>query len=63
LKDDDFVKVHDFQRSDVLRGLRLWAGLVPCHEEKRSVHHCSAVQHRRHQNVVAWAVNEADVPD
>ena len=57
------LQFHNFNGRQVLASLGLGARLVASDEEQGGVHHCSAVQHRRHENVVTRAVNEADVSD
>lgn len=63
LQNNDFVQVHDLQSCYVLRGLWLGAGLVACYKQQSCVHDSSSVKHGGHQDVVAGAVDEADVPD
>jgi hypothetical protein len=41
--------------------LRLGAGLIAGNEQHGGVHDRSAVEHRRHQNIVTGAVNERHV--
>eukprot|EP00406_Dinophysis_acuminata_P025596 CAMPEP_0179349176 /NCGR_PEP_ID=MMETSP0797-20121207/74097_1 /TAXON_ID=47934 /ORGANISM="Dinophysis acuminata, Strain DAEP01" /LENGTH=496 /DNA_ID=CAMNT_0021064033 /DNA_START=366 /DNA_END=1852 /DNA_ORIENTATION=+ len=62
LEDDDVLQPHDLHGRQVLRGLGLRARLVPRDEEERGVHHRGAVQHGRHENIVAGAVHEGHVP-
>ena len=62
LEDQDVLEAHDLDRREVLRRLRLRARLVARDEEQRRVHDGRAVEHRRHQDVVARAVHEAHVP-
>lgn len=61
LQDDDVFQFHDFHRREMLARLRLGTCLVPGHEEEGGVHDRGAVQHRRHENVVARTVDKGDV--
>ncbi len=62
LEDDDVLELHDLDGSQVLRGLRLRAGLIAGDEEESGVHDGGTVQHGGHEDVVAGAVDEGDVP-
>lgn len=57
------LQLHDFDGGQVLAGLRLGAGLVARDQEQGGVHDGRPVQHGGHEDVVAGAVHEADVPD
>mmetsp|Transcript_30724 Transcript_30724/g.92012 ORF Transcript_30724/g.92012 Transcript_30724/m.92012 type:complete len:240 (+) Transcript_30724:1019-1738(+) len=61
LEYDDVLEAHNLHGGQVLRGLGLGARLVPGHEEEGGVHDGGAVEHGRHENVVAGAVDEGDV--
>jgi hypothetical protein len=63
LEDDDVLELHDLDRGQVLGRLRLRARLVPGDKEERGVHDGRTVKHGGHENVVAGAVDEGDVPD
>lgn len=58
LEDQDVLEAHDLDRREVLRRLRLRARLVARDEQQRGVHHGRAVEHARHQGLVARAVDE-----
>ena len=45
----------------MFRRLRLRTGLIAGNEEQGGVHDGGSVQHRGHENVVAWTIHEADV--
>ena len=62
LQDDDVLQLHDLDGGEVFGGLRLRARLVARDQQQRRVHHRRTVEHGRHENVVAWAVNERHVP-
>jgi len=47
----------------MLGGLRLRAGLVAGDEQENGVHDGGTVQHCGHENVVAWTVDERNVPE
>lgn len=47
----------------MLTRLRLRTRLVSGDKQQRSVHDGGTVQHRSHENVVTWAINEGDVAD
>jgi hypothetical protein len=36
LEDEDVLELHDFNRGKVLRGLRLWAGLISSYRYKKN---------------------------
>ena len=61
LENDDVLHLHDLDGGEVLGGLRLGTGLVASDEEEGAVHDSGAVEHCGHEDVVAWAINEADV--
>ena len=61
LQDDDVLQLHDLDGGQVLARLRLRARLVAGDEEEGGVHDGSAVEHRRHQDVVSRAVHERHV--
>ena len=58
LQYDDVVELHDLHRGEVLARLQLRAALIRRHKEEGG-----AVEHRGHEDVVAWAVDEGDVLD
>lgn len=62
LEDDDVLESHDVDRNEMFSRLRLGIALVSCHEKKSCVHNCSTSQHRRHEGIVTWAVDEGDMP-
>lgn len=62
LQNDDMFELHDLDGGEVLARLRLGTGLVAGDQEQGGVHDGGAVQHRRHEDVVAGTVDEADVP-
>jgi hypothetical protein len=43
--------------------LRLGAGLVTSDQKKSRVHDSSSCEHSSHEHIMAWAINEGDVPD
>ena len=47
------LEAHDLDRREVLRRLRLRAGLVGGDEQERAVHDGGAVEHGGHEDVVA----------
>jgi hypothetical protein len=63
LEDDDVFELHDLDGCEMLRRLRLGARLVPGDKQQRGVHDRGTVQHGGHENVVARAIDERDVPD
>lgn len=63
LQNDDVLQLHDFNSSQVLRGLRLGTSFVSGDEEKSRVHDGGAVQHGGHQDIVSGTVNEGDMTD
>mmetsp|Transcript_8881 Transcript_8881/g.25337 ORF Transcript_8881/g.25337 Transcript_8881/m.25337 type:complete len:465 (-) Transcript_8881:10-1404(-) len=62
LKNDDMLQPHDLHGCEMLRGLRLGARLVRRDKEQGSVHNRRTVKHGSHENIVARAVHEGDVP-
>lgn len=62
LEDDDVIQLHDFDSSQVLRGLGLGTGFVPGNEEESSIHNRGARQHGAHENVVPRTIDETS-PD
>jgi hypothetical protein len=63
LKDDDILELHNFHGGEMLGCLRLRAGLVASDEKESGVHDGSAVKHGGHENAVAGAVDEGDMPE
>lgn len=63
LEDNNVLKLHDLDGSQVLRGLGLRARLVTGNEEESSVHDSGTVKHGGHENVVSGAVDERDVTE
>lgn len=61
LQDEDVLELHDLDRGEVLRRLRLGARLVGGDEEECGVHDGGTVEHGGHENVVTRAVDERDV--
>ena len=62
LEDDEVLKLHDLDGGQVLGCLRLWTRLVRCYKQEGGIHDGGTVQHSSHENVVARAVDERDVP-
>ena len=52
LEDDDVLQAHDLHGSQMLRGLRLRAGLIGSNQQKSSIHDCCTIQHGSHENVM-----------
>ena len=62
LKNENMFQFHDLNSREMFRSLRLGTRLIAGNEEQGSVHDGGPVQHGGHQDVVAGAVHEADVP-
>lgn len=58
LQDDDLVEVHDLDGSEMLRRLRLRAGLVTSNEQQRRVHDSCTSKHGSHEHIVTRAIDE-----
>lgn len=56
LQNEDVLQFHDHHGSQMLAGLWLRTWFVSGNEQQRSVHHCSSVQHGRHENIVTRAI-------
>ena len=56
------LKLRDLDGGQAFECLRLWARLVRCYEQEGGIHDGGTVQHSSHENVVARAVDERDVP-
>ncbi len=63
LQDDDVFEFHDLDCGQVFTRLWLWARLVTRDQKKGGVHNRSAVEHRGHQDVVTWTIDEGDMAD
>ena len=55
------LQLHDLHGCQMLGCLRLWTRLVCCDEKKCGVHHGCPVQHRSHEDIVSWTIDERDV--
>lgn len=47
----------------MLTSLRLRAGLITSNQKQSGVHNCSSSEHSSHEHIMAWAINEGNVPD
>ena len=61
LQDDDLVEVHDLDGSEMLRRLRLRAGLVASNKQQRRVHDSCTGKHGSHEHIVTGAIDERHV--
>ena len=55
------LQLHDLHGRQMFGCLWLWTRLVRRDEKKCSVHHSCAVQHRSHEDIVSWTIDERDV--
>ncbi len=63
LQDYDIFELHDLDRGQVFTRLWLWARLVTRDQKKGCVHDRGTVEHRGHQDVVTWTIDEGDMTD
>jgi hypothetical protein len=62
LENDQILQLHDLNRCQMLLGLRLWARLIPSNQQHRSVHNRDTINHRRHEDIMPWAIDKAHMP-
>lgn len=59
LQNQNMLQFHDFNGSQVLGCLGLWAWFIASNEQESSVHDGGTVQHCCHENVVTRAIDKA----